>query len=155
MSFAKAAKSRRATMRWTMKPSALFFTIFPIVAIATLLFTQAPAVWRPIHIVGLALLIPGTTLLVLARIQLGNAFSITPQATSLVTHGLYSRIRNPVYVFSSLLVAGLILFLNRPWFLLALIPLLILQVFRAGREARVLEARFGHAYRQYRARTWF
>jgi protein-S-isoprenylcysteine O-methyltransferase Ste14 len=30
-----------------------------------------------------------------------------------------------------------------------------LQVVRAGREAKVLEARFGDAYRAYRARTWF
>lgn len=52
-------------------------------------------------------------------------------------------------------LAGLILFLNHPWFLLLLIPLLFLQVFRARREARVLEDRFGDAYRQYRARTWF
>jgi protein-S-isoprenylcysteine O-methyltransferase Ste14 len=142
-------------MRRTMKPSALFFSAFPIVVVAALLFTQTPAVWRPMHIVGLALLIPSTILVVLSRIQLGNAFSITPQATTLVTHGLYSRIRNPVYVFGSLFIAGLFLFLDRSWVLLIMFPLILMQVFRAGREARVLEERFGDAYRQYRARTWF
>ena len=129
--------------------------VAPIVAVPALLFLAAPVVWRAIHVMGLFLLIPSTILLVLARIQLGNAFSLTPQATSLVTHGLYSRIRNPVYVFSTLLLAGLILYLNRPWLLVALIPLLVLQVFRAGREALVLEKRFGDAYREYRVRTWF
>lgn len=83
-------------MPGTMKPSAHFVTVVPMVAIALILFTQAPAAWRPIHIAGLVLLIPGATLLTLARIQLGNAFSVTPQATFLVTQGLYSRIRNPV-----------------------------------------------------------
>ncbi len=52
-------------------------------------------------------------------------------------------------------LAGLILYLDRLWFLLLLIPLLLLQVFRARREARLLEQRFGDAYRRYRARTWF
>lgn len=138
-----------------MKPTARFFTVVPAVVIAILLFTQAPDVWRPIHIIGLALLVPGGILLTLARMQLGNAFSISAQATELVTHGLYSRIRNPIYVFGVPVIAGLILYLNLPWFLLALIPLVVLQVFRARREAHVLEERFGDAYRQYRARTWF
>jgi len=126
-----------------------------MVAIVALLVTQVPTVWRPIHIFGLALLIPCAVLLVIARIQLGNSFSLMPQATSLVTHGLYSRIRNPVYVFSFLVLAGLILYLDRPWFLAALLPILILQVLRARREALVLEQCFGDAYRQYRAHTWF
>jgi protein-S-isoprenylcysteine O-methyltransferase Ste14 len=138
-----------------MKPSALVVTVIPMAAIALVLFTQAPAIWRPIHILGLALLLPSAILLVLARIQLGNSFSITPQATALVTQGLYSRIRNPVYVFGLLMLAGLILYLNRPLFLALLLPVLIVQVIRAGREARVLEAKFGDAYRQYRAQTWF
>jgi len=138
-----------------MKRSALIVTVVPMVVIAFLLFTQAPTIWRPIHILGLAILIPSASLLVLARIQLGNSFSITPQATALVTHGLYSRIRNPVYVFGLLMFVGLIFYLDRPVFLALLIPLVILQVIRAGREARVLEAKFGDAYRQYRAQTWF
>ena len=129
--------------------------VVPVVAIAFLLFTQAPEVWRPIHIFGLVLLVPGLALLTLARIQLGNAFSVTPQATCLVTHGLYSRIRNPIYVFAMFVLAGLILFLKRPWLLLLLIPLFVLQLFRVRREAQILEQRFGDAYRQYRARTWF
>lgn len=126
-----------------------------MMAIAAILVTQVPTVWGPIHIFGLALLIPCAVLLVIARIQLGNSFSVMPQATTLVTHGLYSRIRNPVYVFSLLVLAGLILYLNRPWFLPALLPLFVLQVFRARREAVVLEQCFGDAYRQYRAHTWF
>jgi protein-S-isoprenylcysteine O-methyltransferase Ste14 len=30
-----------------------------------------------------------------------------------------------------------------------------MQVWRARNEARVLEAKFGDTYRQYRAKTWF
>lgn len=39
------------------------------------------------------------------------------------------------------------------WFLLlVMIPL---RIVRARQEARVLEATFGDAYREYRRRTWF
>jgi protein-S-isoprenylcysteine O-methyltransferase Ste14 len=37
-------------------------------------------------------------------------------------------------------------------FLLVVAPL---QAMRARKEARVLEEKFGDAYREYRARTWF
>jgi protein-S-isoprenylcysteine O-methyltransferase Ste14 len=36
--------------------------------------------------------------------------------------------------------------------LLVLVPM---QIIRARREAAVLEAKFGDAYREYRQRTWF
>jgi Phospholipid methyltransferase len=84
-----------------------------------------------------------------------NSFTLVPQARALVTHGIYSKIRHPVYIFSALAIAGLFLYLNRPlffWIFLILIPL---QVIRARAESRVLEARFGGAYRQYRSQTWF
>lgn len=69
----------------------------------------------------------------------------------LVTRGLYARIRNPVYVFGILFAAGLVLYVDR----LRYLPLAVLLAVRARRESRVLEERFGDAYRQYRARTWF
>ena len=138
-----------------MKNSALFVTIVPAVAVAILLYRWAPAQWRNIQILGLALLVPSAVLLTVARVQLGNAFSVTPQATTLVTKGLYSRIRNPIYIFSALLLAGLVLYLNRPWLLFLLVPLAILQQFRAHRESMLLEEKFGDAYCQYKAQTWF
>lgn len=91
----------------------------------------------------------------MARIQLGNSFSVTPQARQLVTHGIYSRVRNPIYVFSALAIAGLFLFLGNLYFLLLLVVILRLQFFRARAEARVPEEHFGEQYRRYRAPTWF
>ncbi len=50
-------------------------------------------------VVGAILVAAAIPLLVLARIQLGKAFSVAPKASTLVTHGLYSRIPHPMYVF--------------------------------------------------------
>lgn len=90
-----------------------------------------------------------------ARYQLGELFSIKPEAHALVTTGLYSKIRNPIYVFGMVMGAGLILALQRPPLWLLLVAAAVGQTIRARREARVLEAAFGDAYREYRRKTWF
>jgi len=138
-----------------MKTRALSVMLLPIPGVLYLLYAFAPAVWGPLQIAGLALSVPGLALLTLARIQLGNSFSVTPQATALVTSGLYSRIRNPVYVFGLTLFTGILLYTGYTRFLVLLVPVAVMQVIRAGRESKVLEAQFGDAYREYRARTWF
>lgn len=52
-------------------------------------------------------------------------------------------------------IAGLILAIGRPWWLLILLVLAPMQMVRARKEARVLEEKFGEEYREYRRRTWF
>jgi len=138
-----------------VKRSALVVTIVPICLIAWIAITLARPPWPPLRIAGAVIAVIGLALLTLARIQLGNAFSITPQATMLVTHGLYSKIRNPVYVFGAVGIAGFLLYLQRPWLLLLLVVLIPMQIARARAESRVLEARFGEEYRRWRQQTWF
>lgn len=138
-----------------MKRSALMVTIVPLLAIGYLVFEFAHPPWTPMRLAGLLLMTLALILLTIARIQLGNSFSMAPRATQLVTHGIYSRIRNPIYVFGTIVFTGLFLFLERPYLLLLLVPVLILQISRARAEARVLEEHFGDQYRQYKANTWF
>jgi protein-S-isoprenylcysteine O-methyltransferase Ste14 len=82
-------------------------TVLPLIAIAYLVIGFPPERLGLTEVVGLVLAIAGIGLLTLARLQLGSSFSVTPQARQLVTTGLYSRIRNPVYVFSAIGLAGL------------------------------------------------
>jgi protein-S-isoprenylcysteine O-methyltransferase Ste14 len=116
---------------------------------------HAPAAWTSLRIAGLGLAVVGFILWTVARFQLGSSFTVIPQAKQLVTRGLYSRIRNPIYVFGSLFIAGYILLLGRPIWLLIFAVVIPLQIWRAGKEAQVLEASFGEAYRQYRSKVWF
>jgi protein-S-isoprenylcysteine O-methyltransferase Ste14 len=129
--------------------------VAPLVGIAILIYQLAHPPWSPLRVAGLVLMFPALALLTVARFQLGNSFSMTPQAKNLVTHGIYSRIRNPVYFFGTFVFVGLFLFLERPWLLLLIVPVLILQIIRARAESRVLEEHFGEEYRRYRASTWF
>jgi len=109
----------------------------------------------PMRTAGIAIAVPAFVLFVLARIQLGAAFSVQAKATTLVTTGLYSRIRNPIYVFGALVIAGVILCLQRPWLLLIFAVLVPLQVIRSRKEEQVLAEKFGDAYREYKRKTWF
>ena len=73
---------------------------------------------------------------------------------SLVTDGLYSRIRNPSYLGLLILSLGWALaFRSGAGVLLAAlnIPPLIA---RMNSEERLLHAQFGQEYEAYRARTW-
>jgi len=138
-----------------MNRGALLVMIVPPVALGYLAWRYGPREITPLCLFGAVLAIFGFTLLTIARVQLGNSFSVTPQARALVTRGIYSRVRHPVYVFSAIGLAGLVLYFQlSPWLLLLLVPVAIIQVLRARAEERVLEQQFGEEYRQYRAKTW-
>jgi len=125
------------------------------VAFGFIVFRFADRGWPAHQIVGLAIAIPAFCLWVLARVQLRKSFAVTAQARQLVTHGLYSRLQNPVYVFGALLIVGLIVLSGQIRFLLLFVILIPLQWVRIRNERRVLEEKFGEAYRDYRRRTWF
>ena len=111
--------------------------------------------WTATRIAGVGVGVPCFLLLALARVQLGRAFSVQAKASTLVTTGLYSRIRNPIYVFGSLMIAGFILWANMPWMLLCLVVVLPMQVYRSRVEERVLTEKFGASYLDYKRQTWF
>jgi len=127
-----------------------------VVVLGFVLFRHVgKVVWTPWQLVGLEIFVPAFLLFVLARIELGRAFSLKAKASTLVTTGLYTRIRHPIYVFGGLMSVGILVFAHRPWWLLIWVPLIPLQVFRIRKEEQVLEATFGDAYRDYKRRTWF
>jgi len=127
--------------------------------IATLIYLFVPGIreqpWTALRIGAAVLAFIGYVLVTTARIQLGDSFTVRPEAKCLVTHGFYARIRNPIYVFVDFMLLGLILALKGYWFLAILAVLVVFQARQARREAEVLQKQFGQSYLEYRKQTWF
>jgi protein-S-isoprenylcysteine O-methyltransferase Ste14 len=131
-------------------------TLAVIIVIVGSLLVYAPEVdWSTEKVIGAVLVGISFPLFVLARWQLGSSFSVKAKASRLVTTGLYSRIRNPIYLFGGLFIVGLSLFLS-PWGPLVVALVIVpMQVMRARREERVLAEAFGEEYERYKSKTWF
>ena len=119
------------------------------------LFTKGPGPHGPARWMGLGLATIGLSGVIVARYTLGQSFSIAAKARALVTTGIYSKIRNPIYVSGEIVLIGIAVMLWRLDFFLFLLVVIPMQIFRARREARVLEEKFGEEYRAYRRQTWF
>jgi protein-S-isoprenylcysteine O-methyltransferase Ste14 len=119
------------------------------------LFTSNAGARGPGRWAGLALGVIGLAGVITARYALGRSFSVRAKATALVTSGIYSRIRNPIYVSGVVFLIGIAIMLWKFYLLTLLVVIIPMQIWRARREARVLEEKFGEKYREYRRRTWF
>jgi protein-S-isoprenylcysteine O-methyltransferase Ste14 len=109
--------------------------------------------WR--HWIGVAISVSAFYLWMLARHQLGASFAVRAEARKLVTHGLYSRIRNPIYLFGGVAFVGVFITLGRFIWLAVFVLMNSVQYFRIKREEQVLAEAFGDEYRGYKAGTWF
>lgn len=78
-------------------------------------------------------------------------------ATALVVAGPYRFSRNPIYVGMIVLLLGIGIMVDGVWIVALAVPFaLVLRYGVIAREERYLEAKFGEAYRAYRAgvRRW-
>jgi protein-S-isoprenylcysteine O-methyltransferase Ste14 len=110
----------------------------------------------PRYVIGLTIAAIGFVLWMLARQQLGKSFTVTAQAKALVTTGLYSKIRNPIYFFGGVAFFGVFLAWGNIYALVGFLAIYFaMQILRARKESSVLEQAFGDEYREYKAQTWF
>jgi protein-S-isoprenylcysteine O-methyltransferase Ste14 len=112
--------------------------------------------WLPARIsLGIFLIAAGSALGFLAVQSFRDAGThVEPwkPSTALVSSSIYGWLRNPMYVGGCLLLAGLAILLASDWMLV--LTILMMPVIHFGvvkREELYLEAKFGEAYRQYRA----
>jgi protein-S-isoprenylcysteine O-methyltransferase Ste14 len=125
---------------------------FALIVAAIVLFALHPhsIAWSPVRVVGATIAAVSFALLIVARWQLGPSFSVQAKAHRLVTTGLYSRFRNPIYLFSGTFLAGISLF-RCLWGPVGVAAILVpLQWLRAHKEEQVLAAAFGDEYTEYR-----
>ncbi|WP_415184749.1 methyltransferase family protein [Phaeovulum sp.] len=108
-------------------------------------------------LIGGGLVVAGGVLMVLAAGQMVLArttFIPRRDPTALVTGGVFSLSRNPIYLADAIILAGVLLYAQGLW-VLWLVPVygaLITRRFILGEEARIA-AHFGAEWRAYAART--
>ena len=129
--------------------------LYAVLTAAYFLIVLQQASVQPHHIIGIMIVASAFLLWIVARIQLGNSFTIGAHAKELVTVGLYSKLRHPVYYFSILAVAGIAIFTWSIYMLVPVILLVVIEVIRIKQEERVLEKTFGKKYISYKQTTWF
>jgi len=141
----------------------------PLVALAALLLGLAmdwlmPAflltVLLPLDIrvvLGVLLAAAGLALAIAGRntfVRNGTEVNPYRASSALVVSGVYDYVRNPMYVGLAFLVAGLGIGFASDWTLVMLVAAaLVIHFGVVKREERYLEAKFGEAYRQYKARV--
>lgn len=105
--------------------------------------------------VGLGLLIPSLILFAVARIQLGRSFQALAEANSLVTSGIYKRLRHPIYYFGLTFILGAIIFSQKFILIIVWFAIIFMQRSRMKNEEKILEEKFGEKYLDYKKGTWF
>ena len=110
--------------------------------------------WLPLRVLGAALIIAGTAVLIYAFVQFVTQGFGTPAPVAptewLVVRGLYRFVRNPMYLAVIATIAGQGLLLGRMiLFLYALTVGLAFSVFVRGYEEPTLSRRYGAEYEAY------
>ena len=104
---------------------------------------------------GLGLATISVVLFAVARIQLGGSFQASAEANNLVTRGIYSKIRHPVYLFGLTFLLGIILVMGQFLLLIPWAAIIPMQLRRIRKEEKVLAEKFGEEYLKYKKGTWF
>ncbi|MDB5739053.1 MAG: hypothetical protein JWP16_93 [Alphaproteobacteria bacterium] len=84
--------------------------------------------------------------------RLGKAFSIMPEARTLVTGGPYAHARHPLYAVEMITIVGMALQFQQPWAFLVALGVVSLLVIRSVYEEQVLSAAYPE-YAAYQAKT--
>ena len=135
--------------RWSPKITALLGTLFTYFILLTPR-SASVAFWDSVSTV---MILVGTTMAILAVLDLGRSMSIMPEARRLVTGGLYARIRHPLYLSEEIAVVGLCLQF-RNWLTLPILLVhLYFQIRRMDWEEGILARAFA-GYAEYRQRTY-
>jgi protein-S-isoprenylcysteine O-methyltransferase Ste14 len=107
-----------------------------------------------LNISGLIIGLVGATLSFIALWSLRRSFSLMSEVRELVSHGLYSRIRHPLYMSEIIHMAGIVILSGTPVALWVFLIAVAMQVVRA----KIEEHKFLKAvpeYAEFQARTGF
>ena len=152
---AKDCKDRREIIALALAMIGFFVPLIWLVSPA-LSFAEYPLRLGP-FIAGVICFVVGLWVFYRSHADLGTNWSVTLQVREqhrLVAHGIYARVRHPMYTGLFLYSIGQALVLPN-WIAgpSYLVPFAILFALRVGAEERMMLAEFGNEYSAYMAKT--
>jgi protein-S-isoprenylcysteine O-methyltransferase Ste14 len=107
------------------------------------------------NFLGLFLFLVGLIFWIKSLKDIGPSFSASAKAKKLVTKGMYSKFRHPIYYSGILMDIGLVISTLKLWVFLIVFIIFLIQLIRIHKEEKVLIKRFGKKYLEYKKRTLF
>ncbi len=138
-----------------LERSYLDFIFYLVLAVFLIIFFFRNTFY---NYLGIFISICGLIIWIKGRRDLGGSFQISAKAEKLVTNGIYSKIRHPVYLGGFIVDVGFILYTLYTFVVYYLIAytiiLSIIQIIRVRREEGALKKKFGKRYIKYAKQTW-
>ncbi len=120
------------------------------------IFRNQISVGLMVQAIGLLIFIIGCAFAALGGITLGEHFTLSHHPKSLVTKGIYSKIRHPMDFGGILLSYGFALYFQSLYGLILTIVLVApLHIYAIIIEERIMIEKFGDEFKNYRKRTIF
>jgi protein-S-isoprenylcysteine O-methyltransferase Ste14 len=107
------------------------------------------------NFLGLFLFFVGLIFWIKSLKDIGPSFSASAKAKKLVTTGMYSKFRHPIYYSGILMDIGLVISTLKLWIFLIVFVIFLIQLIRIHREEKILIRKFGKRYIEYKKRTLF
>jgi protein-S-isoprenylcysteine O-methyltransferase Ste14 len=125
---------------------------FTIISIGIFIFYY----WNRVHnYIGMVFTVVGLIIWWTGKLTLGDAWAIKAKAKKLVTKGIYSKIRNPIYLGLLLTMVGWAIYIPCPFWAVASLISIPIFIIRPKNEEKVLAEKFGKKYKDYKKKTWF
>tara|TARA_Y100000310_G_C20618082_1_gene781753 strand:- start:69 stop:506 length:438 start_codon:yes stop_codon:yes gene_type:complete len=130
------------------------FTILTLILFITFIFKNQFSGGKFTLTAGIVIMFIGIIVWIAGKISLGKKFTIQYSPKGLVTSGIYSKVRHPLYLGGFLTYLGLGLYF-RSIIGLALILVVVLPLFiySAVKEENLLIGKYGEKYQRYKKKT--
>jgi protein-S-isoprenylcysteine O-methyltransferase Ste14 len=109
-----------------------------------------------LHAIGFFIGAIGVVIVITGIMTLGEYFTTSINPKGLVTHGIYSKIRHPIFIGVILVYLGIVLIFQSIYGLLLVIFVLIpFYIYSAIEEEKMLSKKFKDKYTAYKKKTLF
>lgn len=110
-----------------------------------------------VKVMGLIINLLGLMLWWAGKLTLSKNWNVgfgKPKINQLVTYGIYSKIRHPMYWGINLTFAGLTIIYPKNWFVAVSLLVIIYFFYRMRLENKYLSETLGEEYQNYKKKTW-